>query len=75
MTTSDKRTPEEQIASLKCSLDAMTRHAQGYRDLFFDCRDENDTLRDELAANKRIRKRQRSIIADLEKRLGVDQDL
>jgi hypothetical protein len=75
MTTCDERTPEEQIASLKRALDAAVEHAQAYRGLFFDQQDQNDTLRAELAANRSIRQRQRQIIADLEKRLGIDDEL
>jgi len=59
----------------KRALDASVDHAEGYRRLFFSFRDENDQLRDELAANRRIREHQRAIIAELEQRLGVDQEL
>lgn len=62
-------------ARCKRVLAAVEEHAVSYRMLFFDQRDKNDVLYEELAASRRIRERQRQIIAKLEAQLGIDQDL
>jgi hypothetical protein len=64
------------------ALDAAVEHAQRYKELFHSMQDNLALSQDEvvrrgavIAKQKATIARQGRIIADLEKRLGVDQDL
>lgn len=68
MTNSDR--PISQRA-----LDAAVEHALHYKALFHAMQDKLLEAQDEVARRGRVIERQRSVITDLETRLGVDQDL
>lgn len=59
----------------KRAFDAAVEHAVQYKALFHSMQDKLLEQQDEFVRRGQVIERQRRIIADLEKRLGVDQDL
>jgi hypothetical protein len=56
-------------------LDATVEHAQRYKELFHSMQDKVLDGQDELVRRGQVIARQRAVIDDLEKRLGIDQEL
>lgn len=61
--------------SAQRTIDTVTEHAIRYKELFHSMQDKYSESQDEVVARGRTIRHQRQIIADLERKLGIDQEL